>query len=388
MKQKTRVAKAFYEKRDIPRPQSEWWPQDAGELREALHDATRPRLLLGDGQHLRAPAIGGPTFDVIRTEQCRRIVSVDRESKLVRVECGMRWGELQVELAERGLSLERYRLYPTTATVGGLLSRFSAVHRELWDGDLRTGCVALTGATGAADSTDYRYLPAPRKASGPDLRWLFMGAEGAFGAILDATLVVSAPSEARLLTWKPERFGQAQAIVNDVWDLGIHPSWITWTSYKTTSDELLIALHGPARLVDIATATLLERHDVPCEVTANAEVAAKRAELEAAHPDRRALATSIRTVHTVFSTRDLAAALDSLPASVENVTIWTWTRHHAHAYVRYARGKTLSDLPARVASRALDIRPILDDEAIHWSHSSRELKLALDPQRALAVGPS
>ncbi len=384
MKHKTKVAKTFYEKRAIPQPQSEWWPEDAGELREALLDVERPRVILGDGQHVRTPAIASSGFDVIRTESCKRVISVDRESKLVRVEAGVRWGDLQTELGDRGLSLDRYRLYPASATLGGLLSRFNSVHRELWDGDVRTGCVALSGATATAD---YRYLAAPRKASGPDLRWIFISGEGAYGAILDATMVAWAPSEARLMVWKPERFGQAAAIVNDAWDLGIRPSWITWTSHKASSDELLIALHGPSRLVDLATKTLMSRHDVACEIGGTADVAHKRAELEASHPDRRALVTSMRTVNAAFSTRDLGAAIDSLPPSVENVTIWNWTRHHAHAYVRYAKGKVVSELPARVAGRALDVRPIVDDEAIHWSHSAQTLKQVLDPHRALAVGP-
>lgn len=384
MKLKNKVAKTFYEKRAMPQPHAEWWPEDAAELREAVVEANSPRLLLGDGQHLRTPVVRDRGFDVIRTEKCKRVISVDRESKLVRVESGIRWGDLQAELAERGLSLERYRLYPATATIGGLMSRFDSVHRELWDGDLRTGCVALSAATASAD---YRYLVAPRKAAGPDLRWLFMGAEGAYGAILDATLVAWTPAPGRLLTWRPERFGQAQAIVNDAWDLGIRPSWTTWSSYKTSADELLMALHGPERLIDVATNALTERHDVPCEIGGTDDVAAKRSELEAAHPDRRSLSTSIRTVHAVFSARDLGMAIDSLPASVESVSIGTWTRHHAHAFVRYAKGKTLSELPARVSSRALDVRPLMDDEAVHWSHSALVLKEILDPHNALAIGP-
>lgn len=384
MKRKTKVARAFYDKRTLPQPHAELWPDDAAQLREAMHDVGGPRALLGDGQHVRTPILGDRGFEVIRTEHCRRIISVDRESKLVRVEAGIRWGDLQTELAERGLSLERYRLYPASATLGGLFGRFNGIHRELWDGDLRTGCVAMTACGSGAD---YRYLAAPRKASGPDLRWLYIGTEGAYGAILDATIVAWSPSGARLLTWRPERFGQAAAIVNDAWDLGLRPSWTTWTGYKTAPDELLMAFHGPDRLVDVAVNTLRTRHDVPCEVLGGAEVATRRAELEAAHPDRRSLATANRTVHAIFSTRDLAAAMDSLPASVESVHIGTWTRHHAHAFVRYARGKTLSELPTRVSSRALDVRPIVDDEAVHWPHSAQTLKTLLDPDRRLAAGP-
>lgn len=381
---KTKVAKTFYSKRELPQPKSEWWPEDAGELREAIADSSVPRVLLGDGQHIRTPAIGERTFDVVRTEKCNRIISVDRESKLVRVESGIRWGDLQTELAERGMSMERYRLYPATATIGGMLSRFTSTHRELWDGDLRTGCVALSAVSGSAD---YRYIAAPRKASGPDLRWLFMGAEGLLGAILDATLVTWSPSDSRLFTWKLEEFEQAALIMRDIWDLGIRPSWSCWTGYKTTEDELVVAVHGPERILDVTTDTLLDRHSAPCDVEAGEAIAAKRAELEASHPDRRSLGTSMRTAHAVFSTRDIDNAIAALPDSVENVSIWNWTRHHAHAYVRYAKGKTLTELPSRVAARALDVRPVIDDEAVHWPHSAQTLKQLLDPEGVLAIGP-
>lgn len=384
MMHKTKVAKTFYERRELPQPRAEWWPESVAELREALADVDGPRVLLGDGQHLRQSVIGEHGFDVIRTEKCDRVMSVDRESKLVRVEAGIRWGDLQERLAERGLSMERYALYPASATVGGILSRFHSMHRELWDGDIRTGCVALSAVSAAAD---YRYIAAPRKASGPDLRWLFIGAEGLLGAILDATLVTWAPSDARLMTWKLESFEDAARIVQDTWDLGIQPSWTCWTGYKTTEDQLVMALHGPQRVVDVQVAALLERHGVPCDVEGAEAVVAKRAELEASHPDRRSLGTAIRTMHVVLSNATVATAIDALPDTVESASIWNWTRHHAHAFVRYAKGENRSELPMAVANRALDIRPVIDDETVHWPHSAQTLKELLDPQRVLAIGP-
>ena len=374
LKQRDRVAKSFYEKRALPKPRAQWWPEDTAELREALSASEQRAVLLGDGQHVRTPEIADGAFDVIRTEKCRRIISVDRESRLVRVECGVRWGDLQAELIDRGLCLDRYNLYPATATIGGLLGRRRGVHRELWDGDIRSSFVALSST---ARDVEYRYLAAPRKASGPDLRWLFVGAEGAHGAILDATLVAWAPVGARLLTFHPERFGHAHAIVNDMWDLGIRPSWTVWTSYRKSADELCIALHGPDRLLDIATSTLRDRHDVAVDVADAAALSARRQELEAAHPDRRVLATSARTVRVLVSTRDLAAIVDSLPSSIESSTIWTWTRHHAELYLRYARGQTAPELPARISSRALDVRPVRDDEEVHPTPATLALRGAL-----------
>lgn len=381
---KSKPPKSFYEKRDLPQPRSEWWPEDSGELRDALRDVEVPRVLLGDGQHIRTPIIGERTFDVVRTEKCNRVLSVDRESKIVRVEAGMRWGDLQKELAERGMTLDRYRLYPSTATIGGLLSRFSPIHRELWDGDLRTGCVALSAVAAGAD---YRYIPAPRKASGPDLRWLFIGAEGLVGAILDASLVAWAPSSARLYTWKIEQFSDAATLVAGLWDRGVRPSWVYFNSYKTAADELLVALHGPDRLLDAAERVFAAVSELSFTVAGGEAVAEARAKLEAAHPDRRALGTARRTMAGSFSTRDLVDLVNALPDFVENLTITNWTRHHAQTFVRYAAGKTLSEFPARFAARALDARPVIDDEAVHWPHSAQTLKQLLDPDRSLAVGP-
>ncbi|MEZ4459256.1 MAG: hypothetical protein R3E66_05935 [bacterium] len=88
---KKRYAKTFYTRRDLPTPRQEIWPSDSGELREVLLDAKYdiPLLVLGDGQHIRPAVIGERTFDVVRTEGCKRVLSVDRESKIVRVECGL-----------------------------------------------------------------------------------------------------------------------------------------------------------------------------------------------------------------------------------------------------------------------------------------------------------
>ena len=95
----------------------------------------------------------------------------------------------------------------------------------------------------------------------------------------------------------------------------------------------------------------------------------------------------MRTVHAVFSTADIADAIEALPESVESVSIWNWTRHHAHAFVRYQKGKTRSELPADIATRAFDVRPVIDDEAVHWPHSAQMLKELLDPAGTLGIGP-
>lgn len=387
MRTKESVSQTFYDKRDLATPGREYWPQDAGELREVILDAAdedTPRLLLGDGQHLRSAVIGERSYDVVRTQQCNRILSVDRESKLVRVEAGIRWSDLQNELAERGLSLERYALYPSTATVGGLLSRHHPVHREMWDGDIRTFCCALSAVTPRDD--DYRYIAAPRKSAGPDLRYLHVGAEGVYGAILDATLIGAPPTAGRLFTWHPEDVGEATRIVKGIWDAGVRTSWTHYVRFATRENPLQVAVHGPERLLD-GFEREIRRIDDGYELGGTDEVSAARSAIEDSHPDRRALASSRRSIVASFSLHDLAEAIESLPDTVEALEIPSWTRHRATCFIRYQKGKTSPELPTQAAARALSARPVIDDEAVHWSAWGQSLKSALDPDRRLALGP-
>ncbi len=387
MRTKDNVSNTFYEKRDLPVPSTEYWPQDAGELREIILDAGKrdtPRLLLGDGQHLRSAVIGERSFDVVRTQQCKRIISVDRESKIVRVEAGIRWSELQDELLERGLSLARYALYPSTATVGGLLARRHPVHREMWDGDIRTQCCALSAVTPRDD--DYRYIAAPRKSAGPDLRYLHVGAEGVYGAILDATLIGAPPTDGRLFTWQPENVAAALEIVRTIHDAGVRTSWVHYTHFATKENPLRVAVHGPPRLLE-GVERAFEKAAPGFEVSDNDDVETTRRSLEDSHPDRRSLASSRRTIMAAFSLHDLPDAIAALPESVEALEIPFWTRHRATCFIRYQKGKTSSELPAAAASRALVSRPVIDDEAVHWSAWSQTLKSTLDPDRRLALGP-
>ena len=175
--------------------------------------------------------------------------------------------------------------------------------------------------------------------------------------------------------------------MSGLWDRGIKPSWSYYTTYKLNPDELFVAVHGPARILDAVSKALRLVSDLDFAEAGADNVAELRSKLEASHPDRRLLTTSRRTMAGAFSTRDLAGVVSALPAFVENVTITNWTRHHAQAFVRYAKGKTLSEFPAGISARALDVRPVLDDEAIHWPHSARALKSLLDPDHVLAVGP-
>lgn len=377
MSLKKRYAKTFYARRDLPTPRQEIWPEDTGELLDVLQDPAFdiPLLPLGDAQHVRPAAIGERMFDVVRTQNCRRVLSVDRESKLVRVECGMRWVELQDELRERGLTMERYGLHPATSTIGGLLARAHGSGREQWDGDLRTGCVAVAGATPATGH--YGYLPAPRKASGPDMRYLFIGGEGLVGVLLDATLVAWRASEARLFAWQCEA-AQAVELHARLTDLGLQIAWAVYTdgSYKAAvfgADPVLRSIDRELKAF------------APTHTGGREDVAQLRQKLEAAHPDRRESSASSRTHAITLSNEHVRTAVEALEdASIE---LWNLTRHKSTIFATYPKGKAPAELPGSIAHLPLASHLVACDEPVHWSHWSQTLKSQLDRSRRLAVGP-
>jgi len=248
----------------------------------------------------------------------------------------------------------------------------------MWDHSIRTGCVALSAAS--PQTGEYNYIAAPRKASGPDIRWLYLGAEGLLGAILDATLVAWKPVESRLFILD-DGIRPATDFYTYLHDLGVRITWAHWSS-----GGLKCAVHEHERVLK-GIERELKSTDFAYETAGQDEVDALRRELEVGHPERRSLATAKRSMAIYLSLNDLAASIEALEEVAESIEVWDWTRHRATAIARFKKGEQPSELPAAAAAVALQWRPLVDDEAIHWPAWAQSLKNRLDPERRLSVGP-
>ncbi|MEL6178525.1 MAG: FAD-binding oxidoreductase, partial [Myxococcota bacterium] len=175
-------------------------------LADVRHDGGRV-WPMGGGRHSRRPPANDVT--VLDTRGMDAIRRLDREALVVTVEAGVTVGALAAYVARRGASVCGWRREHPEATVGGLLSAWQPVPHALWNGSVREACLGLGAVTGAGDR--YRYLPAPRKASGPDLRFVFIGAEGVYGVVTTATLAVSPPPAARV-AWEATDLEPTQAL--------------------------------------------------------------------------------------------------------------------------------------------------------------------------------
>jgi alkyldihydroxyacetonephosphate synthase len=117
----------------------------------------------------------------------RRLLALDPVSSTATLEPGLRGPEAEALLAEHGLMLGHFPQSFEYATIGGFAATRSSGQSSAGYGRFDAMVVGLRLATPAGE---VRLGSAPANASGPDLRELFLGSEGAFGVITEVTVRV------------------------------------------------------------------------------------------------------------------------------------------------------------------------------------------------------
>ncbi|NOZ71945.1 MAG: FAD-binding oxidoreductase [Chloroflexi bacterium] len=175
-------------------------PASAAEISEILEIANKYRIPVipwggGSGTQGGAlPMFGGILVDMKRMS---KILEIDKVSLTVTAEAGIIGQELEWALNEQGLTLPHYAASSNCATLGGYLAprgtgTVSTKYGKAEDMVLSMQIVLPTGEI-------IRTPPVPQHASGPDWSRLWLGAEGTFGFITEATMRVEYIPEARLL---------------------------------------------------------------------------------------------------------------------------------------------------------------------------------------------
>jgi alkyldihydroxyacetonephosphate synthase len=116
------------------------------------------------------------------------IFEVDETNLVVRCEAGVNGLVLEQHLNDRGLTLGHLPSSLPGTTVGGLISTRSSGQESSRYGSIEDMVVGL--AVVLPDGTFAAPRPGPRSAAGPALHQLWVGAEGALGVVLGATLRV------------------------------------------------------------------------------------------------------------------------------------------------------------------------------------------------------
>lgn len=175
-------------------------PGSAEEIAEILEIANKYRIPVvpwggGSGTQGGAlPIFGGILLD---TKRMDKIIAIDEKSLTVTAQAGIIIAQLEWALNEKGLMLPHYAASSNCATLGGALAprgtgTLSTKYGKAEDMLLSMQIVLPTGEI-------IRTPPVPKHAAGPDWFRLFLGAEGNFGIITEATMQLDYLPEARLM---------------------------------------------------------------------------------------------------------------------------------------------------------------------------------------------
>ena len=137
---------------------------------------------------------GGISIDLSQLKQTYELNEVNHT---VRIGAGKKGNAIERELNDRGYTLNHSPQSLDKSTAGGWLStRASGQFSSRW-GSIEDLCVCFTVVL--ADGSVVETSNTPRAAVGPDIRHVFIGAEGTLGVITDVTLKIFPLADRRLL---------------------------------------------------------------------------------------------------------------------------------------------------------------------------------------------
>lgn len=216
-------------------------PEEIAAILEIANAYRIPVVPWGGGSGTQGgamPVYGGIVVDLKRLD---RIIEIDERALTVTAQAGINGTRLEWALNERGLTLPHYPASANCATLGGYLSprgsgTISTKYGKAEDLVLSLQVVLPNGSI-------IRTPPVPSHASGPDFMRLFLGAEGTFGIITEATMQVDYLPEVR-------RF---RALLFDDVAKGLEAGRRLMTRRL---DPMVIRLYDPASTVSIVRRTL------------------------------------------------------------------------------------------------------------------------------------
>ena len=172
-------------------------PSNREQVGEILRWATANRTIvtpMGGASGVCGALSPGTGEIVLDMSALDNIVEVDEINLVVRCEAGVNGLALERRLNGRGLTLGHFPSSLPGTTVGGLISTRSSGQESSRYGSVEDMVVGL--GVVLPDGTFAAPRPGPRSAVGPALHQLWLGAEGALGVVLEATLRVHRLPEA------------------------------------------------------------------------------------------------------------------------------------------------------------------------------------------------
>lgn len=190
------------------------------------------------------------TVDLARLDQ---VLAIDRQSRIARIQAGATGPEVETQLNEKGFTLGHFPQSFQFSTLGGWIATRAAGQTSIGYGkieDMTQGVRVVTPA-GILETRDV-----PATATGPSIRQMLIGSEGAYGIITEATMRIHPQPEVQ--DYRGVLFRAFEDGVTAFRDLmqsdPLHPSIIRLSDEAETAAYTVLAHEhrGLRRVVDEA----------------------------------------------------------------------------------------------------------------------------------------
>jgi FAD/FMN-containing dehydrogenase len=205
-------------------------PASADEVVGVLNAARAagvPVIPYGGGTGLMGGAMSVQPGIVLDLRRMDRVVAISAADRTARVQAGVVFADLNVALAPHGLTCGHDPWTVPIATIGGAISTNGLGYLGGRYGSIGDQVLGLEVVL--ADGTTVRTRAAERSATGPQLRRLWVGAEGALGVITEATLrVFPLPEARRLYALAFPTFAEGFAAITAMAAIGLRPTLLDY----------------------------------------------------------------------------------------------------------------------------------------------------------------
>ena len=169
--------------------------QDVSAVVQLANDELVPVVPRGGGSGTQGgavPVAGGIVLDLTALDE---IVDINDQALTATVQTGINGQTFERYLNERGLMFPHYPASVALATVGGYIAARGSGVLSTRYGKIEDLVLSLRVVTPTGEIIET--LPVPRHAAGPELTQLFIGSEGVFGVITQATVQLQRLPNAR-----------------------------------------------------------------------------------------------------------------------------------------------------------------------------------------------
>jgi alkyldihydroxyacetonephosphate synthase len=213
-------------------------PRRTAEVQALVQWANAARVALvpyGGGTGLMGGAMSDAESVLIDFKDMADIVAIRREDRHAVVQAGVVLSRLEEALQAEGLTLGHDPWTVGIATVGGTISTNGLGYRGGQYGSMGEQVLGLEVVL--PDGQVLRTRAVPKSSTGPDLTQLFIGGEGVFGLITEATLqVFSAPQAHALQAFAFPTFAHGFAAVAEMAAVGLRPALMELSEDFPTED--------------------------------------------------------------------------------------------------------------------------------------------------------